>query len=647
MAEGERRLAAIMLTDIVGYTALSQQNEGLALELLQEHSRLLRRCFAQHNGREIKFTGDGFLVEFPSALQATRCAIEIQRALNERNAAAPPERRIQIRIGLHVGDVVHREGDLFGDGVNITSRIEPLAEPGGICLSQQVFDQVWNKIEAPLISLGKKELKNVQVPMEVFRVVLPWEKSPAEGPSLFERRRIAVLPLVNISPDSQDEYFADGMTEEIIYTLSKIKRLKVIAYTSVMAYKGRRKKIAEIGQELKVGTILEGSVRKAGNKLRITAQLVDVRGEEHLWSQQYDRDLEDVFVIQSDIAKRVAEALQVHLLAGERREIEREPTESLEAYDLYLKGRHFWSKRTGEGFRKAIECFERAIEIDPDYALAYVGLADVYMVLPLFVPTPSKEAFLRAKKAALQAMLLDDTLAEAHTSFALLKTNCDWDWAGAEWEFKRALALKPGYATAHHWYGELLMYTGRFDEALEEMNRALELDPLSAIINLSPGQVYYCIGDYDKAIEVFQKTIKMVPNFPFTHIWLGMAYLEKSMYEEALATLQQAKALPGSWPSMADAVIGGVYARMGKRHAAQEVLDELLERSEREHLPPSWIATLYSALGENDQCFEWLERAYDERDQFLLFLAKAAPLLEGARSDPRFTALLKRMGLID
>ncbi|MCR4405032.1 MAG: tetratricopeptide repeat protein [Candidatus Acetothermia bacterium] len=645
MAEEARRLAAIMLTDIVGYTALAQKDEPLALELLGEHNRLLRPLFRGYAGREIKSTGDGFLVEFPSALEATRCAIEIQTALKDRNAAASPERRIEVRIGLHVGDVLHREGDVFGDGVNIAARIEPLAPPGGICLTRQAYDHVWNKLDRPLVSLGKRELKNIQLPMEVYRVVLPWEEPPEGGRHDHDRSRIAVLPLANISPDPKDEYFADGMTEELIYTLSKLRELRVIAYTSVMAYKGQRKKIAEIGRELGVGTVLEGSVRKAGNRLRITALLIDAQNEEHLWSERYDRDLEDVFAIQSDIAKRVAEALQVHLLAGERQEIEKEPTGNLEAYDLYLRGRHCGNERTEERFKKAIECFEGAIGIDPDYALAYAGLADIYTVLPLYAPAAFKETFLRAKRAALQALLLDDTLAEARVSLAQVKAYCDWNWAEAEREFIRAIALKPSYATAHYQYGRFFIYMGRFDEALEEIHRALELDPLSVLSNFHLGVVVYLTGDYDEAIKALQKTIEMAPNFWMGHIWLGMAYLEKSMYAEALARLHQAKALPGCWPSMADAVIASVYTRMGKRRAARELLDELLRRSEREYIPPSWMAILYSALGENDRCFAWLEQAYEEHDQFLLFLAKGGGIFEIDRADPRFTALLKRIGL--
>ena len=647
MAEEGRRLAAIMITDLVDYTALTQKDEALTLQLLEEHRRLLRPLFHSYGGQEIKPTGDGFLAEFPSALQATRCAIEIQRALNERNSTVPPEQKIQIRIGLHVGDIVHREGDVFGDAVNITSRIGPLAKPGGICLSEQVYAQVWNKIEASLMSLGRQELKHVQLPMEIYCVALPWGGKPAEELSTLDKRRIAVLPLMNISPDPQDEYFTDGMTEEIIYTLSKIRKLKVIAQTSVMTYKGQRKKIAEIGQELRVGTVLEGSVRKADSKLRITVQLVDVQSEEHLWSKAYDRDLEDVFAIQSDIAEKVAQALEVELLAGEKREIEKESTENLEAYKLYLKGRYFWNKRRGSGLEKAIEYFKQTIEIDPDYALAYAGLADAYNLLPAWSSsTAFKEASLQAKKAVLQALMIDDMLAEAHASLALLKADCEWDWEGSEREFKRGIELNPGYPTGHHWYAICLMYMGRFDEAIREMNRALELDPLSLILNSDLGQVNYYAGNHDEAIIALQKAIEMEPQFAYAHLFLGLAYVQKSMYEEALASLEQARRISGNWQPFSETWLGIAYARMSRRPEAEAILEDLLERSQKEDVPPSLLAALHFALEENEEGFAWLDRAYEQRDVFLLYL-KLDPVTETLRMAPRFTALLKKMGLED
>ena len=313
MTQGERRLAAIMFTDMVDYTAMSEKNEALALTMLEEHRTLLRPVFARHGGHEVKTIGDGFLVEFPSALEAVRGALEIQQLMYKRNLSVPSERKILLRVAVHLGDVEHRDGDVYGDAVNIASRIQRLADPGGVCITQQVFDHVRNTEEFRTEPLGQNQLKNVQMPTVIYRVLPPTEQTKLTRSDSLEPRRVAALPLAILSSDHQDEYFADGLTEEIINTLSSISGLNVIARTSVMKYKQSNKSVGEIGRELKVGTILEGSVRKAGGRLRISVQLIDVGSEAPIWAQKYDRELEDVFKIQTDIAERVAEALKVQL----------------------------------------------------------------------------------------------------------------------------------------------------------------------------------------------------------------------------------------------------------------------------------------------------------------------------------------------
>lgn len=295
-----------MFTDIAGYTALSQKNEALALKLLKEHRKVIRPFITKHKGKEIKTIGDAFLVEFASALDAIRCAYEIQQSLHEKNESRVPEKQIAVRIGIHLGDVVHDEKDVYGDAVNVASRIEPLAEAGGISLSEQVYHQIRNKFEFPLVSLGRKNLKNVELPVEVYKIVLPWMNEEREEVN-YDKRRIAVLPFANISPDPNDEYLADGLTEELITRLAKMSGLKTIARTSVLPYKNKEMSIEDIARELKVGTIVEGSVRRAGDKLRLTVQLIDSQSSEHLWAETYDRDLKNVFEIQSDIAECVSD----------------------------------------------------------------------------------------------------------------------------------------------------------------------------------------------------------------------------------------------------------------------------------------------------------------------------------------------------
>lgn len=463
------------------------------------------------------------------------------------------------------------------------------------------------------------------------------------GPIYLDKYRIAVLPFASISPDPKDEYFADGITEELISTLSKIDDLSVIARTSVMPYKGTTKSIAEIGQELRVGTILEGSVRKAENKLRITVQLIDVQSQAHLWSQEYDREFKEVFVIQSNIAQRVAEALKVQLMVGEKRQIERQATENVEAYTWYLRGRYFQGKRTEEGLKTSIEYFERAIEKDPFYALAYSGLADSYNLLAIYGYLSPKEAYPKVKMAAGMALEMDDSLAEAHTSLAFTKHRFDWDWLGAEREFKRAIRSNPSYASAHHWYSLLLSQMGRTEESFAAIKRAQELDPLSLVINTDLGTYFYYTRQYDQAIAYYQKTLEMSPDFARVYLDLGTTYEQKGMYKEAIATFQKGVMLSGG-NSLMMASLGHAYAVSGRREEARKILHELQHQTNQEYIVPYAVALIYIGLNEKDQAFQWLEKAYEERSGWLVFL-KVNPLLDPLQSDPRFGELLKKIGL--
>jgi TolB-like protein/Tfp pilus assembly protein PilF len=540
MPEGERRLSAILITDIVGYTLLGQTNEDLLLRLLEEHDAILRPLFSLHGGQIVKGMGDGFLVEFPSALEASRCAIAIQGALHERNASQPPEGRIRIRIGVHVGDVVHRQGDLFGDGVNIASRIAPLADPEGVCISAQVYDHVWNKLDFPLVSIGKVALKNVRIPTEVYCVAFPWSQVRPEAPRPVDRTRIAVLPLTNISPDPADAYFADGMTEEITFTLSRIRGLRVIAQTSVMKYKGTQKSVAEIAQELRVATVLEGSVRKVDHRVRINLQLIDAQTEEHLWSEAYDRKLEDVLAIQTEIARKVAEVLEVKLVAGEEQRLQATAARDVDIYMLYLKGRHFWNQRSESGLRRAIEVFQDVIAADPIYALAYAGLADSHSVLASQGHLPLHEALPKAKAAAQKALELDENLAEANTSLALIEWMFEHDVERAAARFKKAIEQNPNYATARQWYANLLSSLGRTSEALAEMKRALALDPLSPIINTALSAILWESGQFGEALDQHRRAQALAADFVEGHLSLAAVLQTAGKWGEAEAELNKA-----------------------------------------------------------------------------------------------------------
>lgn len=678
--KAERMLSAIMFTDMVGYSAIAQSNEELALALLAEHRRVLRPLFARFAGKEIEAVGDAFFVEFSSALQAGRCAIAIQQALHERNRTAAAEQQISVRIGVHLGDVVHTGEHVHGDGVNLAARLEPLAEPGGICLSEDMARQIQNKIALPLRRLGHGELKNISVPMAVYRIVLPWEQRSSflfdrlnfawrgrkkslyrasvvgfalvvlllialqwRGefvPSSLERNRIAVLPLANISPDPRDEYFAEGMTEELITTLARVQQFKVIARNSVMRYKGSTKDATAIGRELRAGTLLIGSVRKAGSHLRISVQLVAAEKQEPFWAQQYDRELQEVFTIQSDIARSVAEALRVKLLPSEQVRLEARATHNVEAYSLYLQGLFHWNKRTPSEIKQGLRHFQEAIAADSNYAQPYAGLADAFIVLGAaeYGNIPPQEARVFARLAAEKALRLNEQCAEAHAALANLLYTYEWDWQGAEREFARALALQPNYATVHHWYAHYLCSQARLAEARAEIELARELDPLSLITNTAFGMVLHYQRQPELAKAQLRKTLAMDSSFVPAWLQLGMVYASQQQFAEAIAAYEQTLRLAGDNP-VSMSLLAHAYARAGRRERALELLQHGSPLFSAAH-----TALVYLGLGEKARALEWLERACDERSNYLIYL-QVEPLVDSLRDEERFKALLRRVGL--
>ena len=655
MSQGERRLAAIMFTDMVGYTTLGQKSESLSLALVDEQRKLIRPILNKHDGREVKTMGDSFLVEFSSALNAVRCAYDIQRAAREFNISLPVERRVHLRVGVHLGDVLNSQGDISGDAVNVASRINYLADDGGVCLTRQVYDHVQNKFELPLKSLGPQSLKNVNAPVEVYRMEMPWDEKRATQPTELDKRRIAVLPFANMSPDPADEYFADGLTEELISKLSLVKGLRVIARTSVMSYKKKDKRISEIGAELGVGSIVEGSFRKAGNKIRVTTQLIDVRDDQHVWAQSYDSNLDDVFAVQTDIAKQVSDTLKVKILEAEIDWIDRKPTESTEAYTLYLRGRYHFNRRGVEDIVKASEYFGQAVREDERFALGYVGLADCYAVLSN-IGINSGANHQKAKIAAAKGLELDGDLAEAHATRGLILLQ-EFNLREAEEEFRKAIELKPNYAPAHHWYARLLVSKLSWDEALKQIERAVELDPFSQVINLNHAHYYRRRGDYDKALELYKKAAELDPNFAMAHFDLAVIY--GRMKRRADMKLEAKIAIERGTREAKIAVgLGrGTYHRPVKILDAlvayfdndQEKVRKLLAELESHFGEPLAISALQAAglhfyLGENEKGFEWLEKSYSRKEDDLLYI-RTDELFDGIRSDPRYQDLLKRIGL--
>jgi serine/threonine protein kinase/Flp pilus assembly protein TadD len=456
---------------------------------------------------------------------------------------------------------------------------------------------------------------------------------------------LAVLPFVNLSGDPEMGYLSDGITDTLINSLSQLRKLRVVPRSLSFRYKGREVEPQLAGSELDARAVLTGRVMQRGDTLLIGTELVDVAKLSQLWGAQYNRKMVDIFVLQEEIAREITEKLRLQLTGDERKRLTKRATGNQEAYQLYLKGRYWWNKRTEEGLKKGIEYFKQAIAKDPVYALAYSGLADCYAILANIGTSPPKEAYPKAQAAAVRALEIDDTLAEAHTSLAMVKTFYNWDWSGAEEEVKRAIELNPNYAMAHEAMGHTLWKTGRLEDAIMEEERALELDPFSLAINRDVGQAFYYARQYDRAIEQLRKTLELDPNFITARSALGTAYVQKSMYKESIAEFEKVLVTsPGYTIALMD--LGYAHAVAGRRAEAEEVLDQLTEISKRKYVPAGYMARICVGLGEKDKTFEWLERSYEERSIGSYFEnLKADPAYDPLRSDPRFADLLRRMNL--
>lgn len=456
-------------------------------------------------------------------------------------------------------------------------------------------------------------------------------------------RSLAVLPMENLSNDASQDYFADGVTDELISDLGQISALRVISRTSVMTYKHARKPLPQIARELDVDAVVEGSVLRAGSRVRITAQLIDASADRHLWSQSYEGELRDTLALQSTVARAIAEQIQIRLNPRERAALAGGKVVTPEAYVSYLKGRYFWNKRSADGLNAALAYFEQALDDDPAYARAYSGLADTYALLgdwQYAVMTP-REALPRAKAAALKALELDDALGEAHNSLAFCLDGFDWAFEAAGREFERAIELNPGYATAHHWYSWHLALLHRYDEALAEMRRAASLDPLSLIINADLAELLALAHSYDESVRQSRKVIEMDPRFGLAHNHLGQAYLQQGRHDEAIAELRQAVELSGAAPTCV-ANLARAYVASGNRGEAKKLLDNLKQRAVAGSSHGSEIAVIYAALGDADQAMTWLEKGFEERFNPGVLLR---PGFDPLRSDPRFQDLVRRVGL--
>jgi serine/threonine protein kinase/tetratricopeptide (TPR) repeat protein len=454
----------------------------------------------------------------------------------------------------------------------------------------------------------------------------------------------AVLPFVDLSPQKDQEYFSDGLTEELITALSRVPGLRVAARTSSFQFKGQTADVHEVGRKLAVGAVLEGSIRKSGNRLRVSAQLINTKDGYQLWSDSYDRDLADVFAVQEDVARSIVSALRVHLAPARDSALAAHPTTDLQAYDLYLRGRFAWNQRNGPALREAVRYLEQAVTRDSTFARAWAALADAYLlVVPYAGSGSSADTWQKAQAAARKALALDSTSAEAYTSLAYGNTIYAWNWAEAETNFRRAIAADPNYATGHHWYGDFLAGRGRLDESLAQMSQAHQLDPLSRQIGIEWGWVSYLMHRNDEAEAHIHQVLELDPNYAQAHFRLGLVRIQQHRYPEAITSFKRAIELGAFYPQSA-AALGFAYGVSGDREAAMKIVNDLKQRSARELVPPVHIATAYAGLGDLTRAFEWLNRGIDEKD---IYIPEnfSEPLLDPLRKDPRFAQVLTRMGL--
>ncbi len=695
-----------MFTDMVGYSALAQRDDQLALELLEEHRRLLREIFPRFHGTEIKTIGDAFLVEFGSALEAAQCGIEIQRTLAKRNHDVSADRRIELKIGIHIGDVMHRDGDVYGDGVNIASRIEALAGAGGICVSMDVERQIRNALEARFEKFGTADLKNISLPMDLFRIVLPWEsgtKTAPATPTVSKKSRVpvwaavlaalgllsgvwwwmqyakrdhqsaltdttnvapvaaqvkapdqnsvAVLPFVNLSDDKGSEYFSDGVSEELLTVLQKIPGLHVAARTSAFSFKGKNATAQEIGQKLGVAHLVEGSVRKAGDSVRIAARLSRADTGQELWSENYTRDLKDVFAVQTELAQTIVEQLRGQLTGGteakekiqaEVQAAEKGGTKNIEAHQYYLQGRFFSNRHSEKDEGQALAAFQRAVELDPNFALAWVGLATTHAWFSAFSTSVGRTGFEQhlaaAREAVARALAIEPNLAEALFTRANIALNFDFDVKASAEDLKKALALAPSNPDVLIVAGNLETTRGDLNRSIEFYKQAVSLDPVNGLARSFLAFNLVMAKRFNEARAEYSRVVELSPEAPWAHAGLGLSYLLEGDFEEAVAASQGDS---GEWARLlVIACARWSQKKVAESDAALAQLKNLGDTAAYQ------VGEVYAYRNDKDRAFEWFERAHQQRDPGLAGLRKD-PLLTNLHGDPRWNAFLRTVGMTD
>lgn len=634
-----RQLAAIMFVDMAGYTSLMQENEQLAKAKQKHLKETLDKFVKNYNGKILQFNGDGALSIFASAIDAVNSAIEIQKQLQQ-------EPKVDLRIGLHMGDVSIEDEAIYGDGVNLASRIESLTVPGSIFISEKIADEIKNQSDISFRELGYFELKNVKQPVRIFAIsneglVVP-SRDELKGKTKPPANRLAVLPFVNLSGDPENEYFSDGITEELLNSLTKVEGLQITSRTSAFAFKGKLDDIREIAVKLNVDKILEGSVRKASNRVRITAQLINAADGYNVWSENYDRDLTDIFQVQDEISHIIANRLRENLsLATKNENLVKTPTKNINAYTLYLKGLHYWNKLTPADTYKAIECFQQAIDLESAYAQAYAMIAIAYSNLGATGQLKPDKAFGFANQYSDKALKLDDSIAESHIAKAKVHLFYEKKWQAAYDSLQKALQLNPAYTETYRLLGYYYIVTGKKEEAVKILEKALTIDPISTVINNYLGEAYIMANRYDEAYALAEKQLEINPTMRVAIESKGWCVGLKGDWNKALELFQEVHRL-ANHPLKGLAPIGYAYAKLGQREKAMEIISKLEQRQkdEPDTAMDGDLFMVWWALEDREKVFYYVSNCINKRLNSIYYYLEH-PAMIGIKEDPRILELLQ------
>lgn len=637
-----RLLAAIMFADMVGYTKLMQQHEAEAKRLRDRQRKVVDNYIMEHRGQVMQYYGDGTLSMFGSAIDAVNAARDIQLELQN-------DPQVPLRIGIHLGDVVYDDEGIFGDAVNLAARVQGLGIPGSVMLSGKVFEEIKNHPGIRVEAFGQHELKNVFQTTSIFALAdngiqVPAQKHIQELTGSYQNS-VAVLPFVNFSGDPSDEYFSDGITEEIINALVKVTDLSVASRTSVFAYKNTSKDIRQIGKELNVATVLEGSVRKAGDRIRVTAQLIKTDDGFHIWSENFDGEMKDIFSVQDEIAQKIAEKLEADSFFDTTGKLYEASTDSVVAYNHYLEGLYHWNKRTPESVNKAITIFEKAINKCKTYTNAYSALANCYTMLGTIGHLPAEKAYALSEEYANKSVELNSTRAESYTALGFVNLFSKWKFDVAEANFRKAITLEPDYLDARIGLGYLYRATCEFDRMIHHNKAACTLDPLSLPAKQELARAYMLFGDFEKALDIFEEIIELDPLFRSAFEGISMIYLEKGDLDNAHKYARKYLKLVKE-PNSGGAFLGYIAALQGNMELALENIERIkLRAEENPHLNLSLdLACVFAGMGDADTAFKYINEGIDKQLGAMIFFDSMIPFRR-LIDDPRYQLVRERIGL--